>query len=208
MKSANLAALFMGALIGGEVALGAVVIQSFGTAAPPTRLGPYTLTPFALDERPLGVRVSTLPAPTGGEVGFSIPLSHRRIGFGWPVWGGGGDPPRYTGDVYHGLGDQVGVTLTLPPETRAFAFGLSTVDARFFRLTADDGTRLDSFIDKRISQQFGFYVANPADPGIRTIQIEGFLSTSAVIGEFYIAVPEPATVALLAAAGLFAVRRR
>ncbi len=86
--------------------------------------------------------------------------------------------------------------MTLPPDTRAFAFGISAVDIAMVTVTTDDGTSIRRFVEKLRSEQFGFYVSDPTDPPIRTIQLTGYARPS-LVGEFFIAVPEPSAAALL-----------
>jgi hypothetical protein len=63
-------------------------------------------------------------------VTFSPSLNHRRIGDGWASWSHG-----YTGDVYYARGEHT-VTLTLPPQTRAFAFYAEPNHQAVFDITA------------------------------------------------------------------------
>ena len=101
-----------------------------GTAAPPATLGPYTMTPFADDTRPVFDDVSSVPAPTGGVVGFSPDLNHREIGNGWATWSHG-----YTGDVYYTNG-ATSATMTLPAGTKAFYFYAEPNPFAVFEITA------------------------------------------------------------------------
>jgi len=70
-----------------------IIGESGKYMAPPDTLGIYEMTPFPLDERPIGHLVWDVPSPLGGSVDFSIPLRHWRNGQGWSDWGHG-----YEGD--------------------------------------------------------------------------------------------------------------
>jgi len=95
-------------------AIGSVAVDtSPGTAAPPATLGPYTMTPFAPDDRPLRANVGTVPAPEGNLL-FNQQVEHRRIGQFWPSWSHG-----YSGDVYWTIGATI-LDLIPPANTKAF----------------------------------------------------------------------------------------
>jgi Putative Ig domain len=86
-----------------------------GTSAPPSTLGPYTMTPAAADGRPLGSAVPNVTLPTG-TMRFSPALTHLSTpSGGWATWSHG-----YTGDVYSSGGTKE--TLKLPHGTGAFYF--------------------------------------------------------------------------------------
>src|SRR5262249_44325544 len=122
------------ALCSPQSARAAIIAVDLGTGVPPATLGPFTMTPFPLDPRmPLGANVTTVPSPLGGDVGFSDPLSHRRIGAGWATWSNG-----YTGDVYADFGAQK-VTLTLPAGTEAFYLYVEPQQFASFAVTVDAG---------------------------------------------------------------------
>jgi hypothetical protein len=84
-------------------------------AAPAATLGPYTMTPFPADPRPISWDVTSVDSPLGGSVDFDIPLMHlTSANFGG--WSHG-----YAGDVYWTkLANSV--ELTLPAQTGAFYF--------------------------------------------------------------------------------------
>ena len=151
-----LATLASMSLIGAGTASAAGTISfsgSPGTGAPPSTLGPYTMTSFGLDPQPFGT-VGGVAAPSG-EVAFSPSLYHLRVGQGWATWSHG-----YGGDVYWTLG-ALTATVNLPPNTSAFylyaepnPFAVFTISA-----TAQDGTTsgpiaVDGFAGARY---FGFY---------------------------------------------------
>lgn len=184
-------------------ATAAVVFDgSPGTEPPPATLGPYTMTAFPDDPRPIFEDVSDVPSPLGGSVLFDIPRNHRRIGAGWATWS-----HDYTGDVYVAYGHLAG-TMTLPPETRAFYFYVEPGPFQWYTYTAttDDGTSSGP-VDIHGSHgatYFGFYATG--DSTIASITVEGEYNFA--WGEFGIAIPEPSTATMLALVALPIIRRR
>src|SRR5262245_24747122 len=89
-RVAAVIAVLAGLVVVSNAPAGAVPTITFdgspGTAAPPATLGPYTMTAFPADGRPIGAAVTTVPSPLGGDVGLSPAASHRRIGAGWASW--------------------------------------------------------------------------------------------------------------------------
>jgi hypothetical protein len=172
--------------IGAGTARAAITFDgSPGTAAPPGTLGPYTMTPFPADPQPLFTNVSSVAAPTGGSVGFSPSLNHRRIGLGWATWSHG-----YTGDVYYTNGG-TSATMTMPANTVAFYFYAEPNPFGFFDITAtaQDGTTsgpipVDGFAG---ATYFGFY----ATGGDTIVSITVGSTVDFAIGEFGIAVNRP-----------------
>ena len=145
------------------------------------------MTAFAPDARPLLTDVTTVPGPTGDLV-FSTPASHRRIGAGWSTWSHG-----YTGDVYFTNG-ATSITMTMPAETSAFYFYAEpdTQSVFNFTATAQDGTTSGSIGVDGLggAKYFGFYGVN--DMRIETITVS---STDAfAVGEFGICKFEPPPV--------------
>ncbi len=124
-----------------------------GTAAPPSSLGVYSMTVFPADPRAVNTGVLGVNSPLGGAVQFSTSLIHLLAG-GTYVWGHG-----YTGDVYDNLGTSV--TLSMPPNTRAFYFYAQPFDgvAHDITATANDGTSSYpvSTINPNGAKYFGFY---------------------------------------------------
>jgi hypothetical protein len=110
-----------------------------GTGPPPAFLGPYLMTPFANDARPLGALVATVPAPLGlGNVSFNPSVIHWKVTMGWATWSHG-----YLGDVYQVSGGGTAVTMTLPVlKTKAFYFYAEPNPFAVINITAttDDGT--------------------------------------------------------------------
>ena len=158
-----------------------------GTSPPPSTLGGYQMTAFGPDSRPLGQDVASVQAPAG-TLGFSPDLEHDRIGQGWSDWSNG-----YTGDVYSTSSDTI--TLTLPPQTVAFAFyaqpsepGSFTIDA-----TNGDGTSSGEVPVSGTSgaEYFGFYAG---DLLLTSITITTGDPGGFAIGEFGISQEEFAPV--------------
>jgi len=154
-----------------------------GVSAPPATCGPYEMTKFPLDPRPLYEDVFDVPSPLGGELLFDIPMSHRRIGAGWATWSHG-----YTGDIYftNYLSE---VTLAMPPNTVAFYFYVEPNSGyRTFEATAQDGTssgEVDIYWSYD-AHYFGFY-ATEGDR-IETIHVEDLVASGGFcVGEFGIA---------------------
>ena len=116
----------------------AVVFQNLGTAAPPTSIGGYTLTPFSLAPQnaiPDFSNISTIPGnPGAGVLGINPQATKYPCSALGATWGQG-----YSGPIYATASTS---TLTLPPNTHAFYF-YTLVDARgtsTFTATSDSGT--------------------------------------------------------------------
>ncbi len=178
-----------------------------GTAAPGAMLGPYTMTPFDLDGRPLYSAVPSVDSPLGGSVDFSDPLEHRRIGSGWLTWSHG-----YLGDVYYTNGLST-ITMALPDQTVAFYFYAEPNPLSLYTIvaTAQDGTELVQGINgDGGAAYYGFY----GTPGsyIDNITVSASQPIDFAIGEFGIAraaVPAPAGILLtVLGAGLVGHLRR
>ena len=159
-----------------------------GMGVPPPELGTYPMTPFHPDPRPIYEDVVSMASPLGGDLGFSIPLSHRRIGQGWATWSHG-----YVGDVYW-TNYHTSVSLTLPPGTTAFYFYVeqNTFKIEIFEAIADGGTSSGSInIDTGHSgaTYFGFY-STDGEP-IHEIEITCTSGVDFAIGEFGISKGAP-----------------
>ena len=171
-----------------------------GIEAPPPTLGPYLMTEFPLDDRPLFETVTSIPSPLGGELDFAMPMMHFRVGEGWAYWGHG-----YERDVYDSLGYQE-VMLSLPPDTMAFYLYGSHPNTTYHEITAvaDDSAMITQLVHPFDgAKYFGFYQADPSGPPLEEIVVTttaGWLA----LGEFGIAIPAPGMLAMLAIAGLSA----
>lgn len=150
-----------------------------GTGAPPPDLGPYLMTPFPADGRPM-VNVTTVPGPTG-DLTFDRAMGHRRIGVGWSTWSHG-----YTGDVYYSLG-ATSVVMTLPANTGAFYFYVEPNPFAWVTIQAmaQDGTTSGpvSVNGSSGARYFGFYSLGGAP--LTTITVTG--ASDFAVGEFGIA---------------------
>lgn len=189
--------VIVGAVLGvGPATQADITGIALGTGAPPATLGPYTMTPFPLDSRPLYEWVTSVPSPdppVPGTVEFSISMSHRRIGSGWATWSHG-----YTGDVYFTGYGPTSVTLTTPSLTGAFylyaepnPFQTWTITA-----TAQDGTSVSQDVAGYAGAAgYGFYATG--GDSIASIQVDYAGGSGFAIGEFGTAlVPVPGAVML------------
>lgn len=178
-----------------------------GTGAPTGMLGGYTMTAFPPDPQPIFTDATSIASPLGGELEFSKPLSHRRIGSGWASWSHG-----YAGDVYlvqDPEEDVYKVTLTLPPDTGAFEFYVQPDISGIHTFTAvtDDGTSSGPYdvVASSGARYAGFYATEGST--ITSIEV-ACESRLFAIGEFGIArVPEPGAVVILLAGSMVSVRR-
>jgi hypothetical protein len=162
-----------------------------GTSAPPATLGSYLTVPFGEDSRPLFNNVSEVGSPLGGNITFSAPLSHRRIGSGWFSWSHG-----YAGDVYYNADPTATITINLPSGTRAFylyaepdQFANFTIEA-----VANDGTTSGPVTVSGVSgaTYFGFYINQPGSRVLTSVSISADPAANGfAIGEFGIAACNP-----------------
>jgi hypothetical protein len=155
-----------------------------GTNAPPSALGTCTMTAFGVDNRPTSTNVTYVTAPGGGDVTFSVPLEHLKVGSGWATWSHG-----YTGDVYW-IPNSSQVTLTLPANTYAFSFYGEPDNHAIFVVTAtaNDGTTSGpvSVDGDGGAQYFGFYSTSSSAPLV-SVTVSTSDSDGMAIGEFTIA---------------------
>jgi hypothetical protein len=180
IKSTLLTMLLVGAA--GVASASISYDTSPGTDAPPTNLGPYTMTPFPADTNPLYTDISFLSTPCGGTLDFSIPVSHCIIGHGWATWS-----HEYAGDVYSTKGE-TSLTMTMPDDTGAFYFYVEPCSYDIFDITAtaDDGTTTTIAVNGDSgAQYFGFYTTDGTHVDSITLQCEDYYA----VGEFAIACP-------------------
>lgn len=155
------------------------VYVDLGMTAPPGTLGGYTMAAFPDDASAVGSVVTSLApppaAPVSGPLAFSTDLTHYEVG-SWGTWSHG-----YTGDVYW-LDEFIFgnvLTLTLPLDTKAFAFYLEPgfLGALDFSITAATYGSSSGLIPATINGNsgatgFGFYTGNAAD-SLKSITITG-----------------------------------
>ncbi len=186
---------------------GACLAEIIGVAGganpPPPSLGGYEMTPFEWDDRPLYEPVTDVPSPLGGQVDFSVPLLHKRIGYGWATWGHG-----YEGDVYETYEGEV--TLYLPENTYAFyAYAEQYLTQPMeITATADDGTSITQVHESQGALMFGFYVDELTSDPIEHITMSCYGAQYIIIGEFGIAIPGPGAALALFGIGVIGPRRR
>jgi hypothetical protein len=159
-----------------------------GTGAPPAKLGPYTMTPFAADDTPVGTVESKISGPTG-TISVDPGLDHLTVGDGWETWSNG-----YTGDVYEdttALPDgNFQITVTLPPDTGAF---YAYVEPNLFKDYAINATSNNGVTSGDVTVNgnagatyFGFYAT--CGHTIKSITyVDSGGDTAMAIGEFGIA---------------------
>jgi len=178
-----------------------------GWGPPDETLGLYEMTKFPLDDRPTHEYVTYVPSPLGGQIDFSVPLFHVRVGGGW-----GGGWHGYEGDVYASYGTGDSVTLDLPEQTRAFYFYASNIldHPVTIAAVADDGTTVYQKAQWAAAVYFGFYQDDPFGPPIEWIEVSCPSAGMVAVGEFAIAIPGPGALALVGmrAVGPISGRRR
>jgi len=167
-----------------------------GTNAPPSTLGPYSMTAFAPDTQPVcpdsGSIVSGVSGPNG-TVGFTPSLSHDLVGGCWATWSNG-----YTGDVYdtaNAGADPSQIVITLPAGTNAFYFYAEPNQFADFTITA---TAQDSTTSGPVTvngdhgaKYFGFYGTGGAT--LATITVTNTDTTGFAVGEFGVS-PAPQVI--------------
>jgi hypothetical protein len=172
---------------------GIIFDGSPGTAAPPSTLGPYTMTAFGADSQPIcpaeGSTVTGVAGPAG-TIGFTPALRHDHVGPTecWGTWSHG-----YTGDVYDTVstGTPTTATITLPSGTNAFYFYAEPNSFGMFNVTAtaQNGTTSGAIQVEGNSgaKYFGFYGTGGVTLSSITVTTEVGASGFAV-GEFGIQV--------------------
>jgi surface antigen len=103
--------------------LAAIVFDgSVGDASPPATLGPFTMQRFPARGALLRATNASVWGPTGA-IGFQPALTGLEVANGWRTWSNG-----FTGDVYEASASvrsplsSPGLTISLPPGTKAFYF--------------------------------------------------------------------------------------
>jgi hypothetical protein len=172
-----------------------------GTGAPPSTLGPYSMTAFGADSQAVctysgsaTTAMTTSVSDPAGTIGFDQALNHDHIGSlppeCWQTWSNG-----YTGDVYDTLYSlsKTQATITLPVGTNAFyfyaepnAFSILHVTA-----TAQDGTTSTPVAvnGNGGATYLGFYQLGGATLSSITVMTDD--TSGFAVGEFGIAVAGP-----------------
>jgi hypothetical protein len=162
-----------------------------GTAAPPSTLGPYTMTAFGPDSQPScpdeGSTVAGVTDPAGTIV-FAPALQHdQATGPCWATWSHG-----YTDDVYDTINavDPTTATITLPSGTNAFYFYAEPNTFAVFDVeaTAQNGTTSGPIQVQGDSgaKYFGFYGTGGVT--LASITVTTTDTTGFAVGEFGIQV--------------------
>ncbi len=161
------------------------------------------MTPFpGYDGGPLGGRTDRVASPLGGEIRFSASL--LRVSTFSVSW----HPGKFDGNVYTDTELPGLIDITLPPETRAFYVYGTTTTTGLDRISATSQTG-ETLVDLTTAfagaRGFGFYVTESDEvlTSVRLATDAGFLT----IGEFGIAIPEPATAGLVLGGAAFLRRR-
>jgi hypothetical protein len=161
------------------------------TDAPPATAGPYTLTAFANDARPNHDLVTTVPCPVvGGNITFSIPMVHTKVGDGWATWSHG-----YTGDLYfvEFPDDLESFTISLPPNVGAFMWYMEPNVFSTFTVvySASDGTTSGTQPVEAENGASGFGWYAPVGQTITSITMRDFdtetIEFGFAFGEFLVA---------------------
>jgi hypothetical protein len=158
-------------------AVGALTAVSLGTAAPPSTLGGFSMTPLGADPSALDSFVNSV-----GSISFDQAVRHDKIGTGWDTWSHG-----YAGNVYD-TGSSVtptSLTLTMGGLTSAVYFYTESVNFSTFSFTATaaDGTTLTQNINGNGGAAgFGFY--GTGGDTITSITVTGTDADGFAIGEF------------------------
>jgi hypothetical protein len=188
------AALVVGASPAPVAAAGIVFDGSPGTNPPPATLGGFPMTPFGPDGYGAFQLIGSVPAPGGGSVGFSEPLTTyaaQSLGGGWI--------PGYAANVYVQQSRNA-LVLSLPSGTTAFYLyaehdqcGSYTITA-----TANDGTtsgpiQIGAVCAGPAAKYFGFYTTGSTTLSSITL-VNGAPSYGLIVGQFGIstgAAPAP-----------------
>src|ERR1039458_2410339 len=124
----GLASAFLLGFVSTGGAVGSLGVLSLGTAAPPSTLGGFSMTPIGADPSALGSMVTSV-----GSISFDQAVMHDQIGNGWGTWSHG-----YAGNVYD-TGSSVtptSLTLTIDGLTSAIYFYTESVNFANFTFSA------------------------------------------------------------------------
>ena len=183
-------------------AIGSLGVLSLGTAAPPSTVGGFSMTPFGADPSALDSMVTSV-----GSISFNQAVRHDQVGNGWGTWSHG-----YAGNVYD-TGSSVtptSLTLTMGGLTSAVYFYTESVNfsAFSFTATASDGSTLTQNINGNGGAAgFGFY--GTGGDTITSITVTETDTDGFAIGEFGLngtpSVPEAGSSLVYASLALLAL---
>ena len=183
-------------------AVGSLGVLSLGTAAPPSTLGGFSMTPIGADPSAVGSVVTSV-----GSISFNQAVNHDQIGNGWGTWSHG-----YTGNVYDTADSltPTSLTLTMGGLTSAVYFYTESVNFGNFTFTATaaDGTTLTQTINGNGGAAgFGFY--GTGGDTITSITVTETDTDGFAIGEFGLngtpSVPEAGSSLVYASLALLAL---
>ena len=183
-------------------AIGTLTAVPLGTAAPPSTLGGFGMTPIGADPSAIDSMVTSV-----GSISFDQAVRHDQVGNGCGTWSHG-----YGGNVYD-TGSSVtptSLTLTMGGLTSAVYFYTESVNfASFtFTATAADGTTLTQTINGNGGAAgFGFY--GIGGDTITSITVTETDTDGFAIGEFALngtpSVPEAGSSLVYASLALLAL---
>jgi hypothetical protein len=168
-----------------------------GTAAPPSTLAFYKMTPFGADPQPQNfvTSVALPPVATGhplsrptGSISFDQPMFHCLVGGCWNNWSHG-----YTGDVYTNAisADTESVTITMPPKVGAFylyaepnLFTTAIVTATGRDATGHQVTTSISVTTPGGARYIGFYNTTGGSVSSITVSVPVLAPPGLAVGEF------------------------
>jgi hypothetical protein len=176
----------------------AVVFVNLGTAAPPSAVGTFAVTPYDLAPQtaiPNMTNTSVIPgSPVAPDTITSFPVQKRTIGDGWMSWSHG-----YSGPVFYTVSVVPPLTLSIAP---AKAFYLYVQPAAFGRpfavavTTNDGGSSGPVLVDgSGGATGFGFYTTAGESITLVTIDAEpnaqGFAFAELGLGLTGVGTPSP-----------------
>jgi hypothetical protein len=197
------------------VSAAVIIDTSVGTAAPPSVLGGFTMSPFAQNVS----NASGVTSVTSGglTVGFNQGVQQTSIGNGWGTWSHG-----YTGSVWHTAvsSNKLSLTVSLPVGTKAFYFYAepndtqTTHDITLTYAGATGSPATLSIAGNAGAKFFGIY--STAGEDLTNFTVTALApSLGFAVGEFGIyngpssVVPEPTSMAIFGLSGIaFLARRR
>ena len=202
MKSNYYLGLASAILLGFVSSVGASgpTVVPLGTAAPPSTLGGFSMTPVGADPSPLDSMVTSV-----GPITFNQEVRHDQVdGSLWGTWSHG-----YAGNVYDtgSSVDPTSLTMTMGGEVSAVYFYTEPVNFDDFTFTATtaDGTFLTQTVNGNGGASgFGFYATG--SDYITSVTVKGTDAAGFAIGEFGLnrtsSVPEAGNTLVYAFLGL------